>query len=241
MSDDAHDFHDDEALLAKDAAIRRRYLKWFNKRRVDFASDRAFDDYLEMVEETIHKVVHGIDVAGTRASVEAYKRANRDTIAANQAARVDEERAAAEAAAQAGRDRVARLARVRAEDDARERRAERLRRVAEAEELVRAAHGEEAYRRVVRKREKRERKERRESEAAERPAVEDTAPMFFRPNFPSRLPEAVEMEGREVKGARHVPKDDSEEAGAGGFSEEVVRERALREFEESFALLLEIE
>lgn len=236
------DFHDDQAMLAKDAVIRRRYLKWFNKRRTDFDSDRAYDDYLEMVEETIHKVVHGIDVAGTRATVEAYKRANRDAIAANQALRVDEERAAAEAVAQAGRDRVARLAAVRAEDEARERAVERDRRVAEAEELVRAAHGEDAYRRVVRKREKRERKERRESEAAAMPAVEDTAPAFFRPAFPSAQPSVVPSDKPPAKaGTRHVPLDASEEAEAGGFSQELVQERALREFEESFALLLDLE
>lgn len=234
------DFDDDRALVEKDRQIRRRYMQWFNKRQTDFDSNRAYDDYLEMVEDVIHNLVHSVDVEETIARVEKYREENADIISTNQALRVEEERLEAEEVVAAERARVRRLAEVRAEDERREQELLRKKRIEDAEELVRAAHGEEEYRRVVRKREKKELKERKKREAAEdakaASQIMDTAPQWVRPVFPSALPTIV-PDATPRERSDEVPDDDSPEAAAGGFERGVVEKRDKLEFEQSFALL----
>lgn len=240
MPDDGADFADDAALLTKDAHTRRRYLQWFNKRRSDFDSDRAYDDYLEMVEDIIYKSVSGIDVAETKAFVDKYRRENADSISANAALRAEENRQMLEEVKDDQRERLSKLAAVRAEDDARKKEVERRLRREKAEALVLAAHGEKQYRKLVRKRERQEKRQREKEkeEAATANAPVDVEPMFFRPNFPSALPVAGPLvhtaeQMRDID-AKYTP----ETAVAGGFEPELERKRTRLEFEQSWAALL---
>lgn len=241
--DDAVDFEDDRAMLAKDSQTRRRYLRWFNKCREDFDSDRAYDDYLEMVEDIIYKLVNGIDVEETKAQVERYRQENADIIGLNQARRIEEDRAAAEQVAAVERERLARLAEVRAEDAAREKEAARAKRIAEAEELVRVAHGEEEWKKMVRKREKKERKERKkqlkEEQAAAEANVPNIEPQWFKPCFPSALPTIMSAPERPKDGTTQVPQDVSSEATAGGFETGLLLTRADEEFEQSLSIAMD--
>lgn len=243
VADDGADFEDDRALMEKDHQIRRRYLQWFNKRRSDFDSDRAYDDYLETIEDVIYKLARGLDVDATKAYVEKYRAQNAEMISARQALRAEEEREAFEKVTTQETLRLRRLAQVHEEEQARENEALRRRRIADAEELVRAAHGEEEYQRVVKKREKKERKERKERRKREAAEVArtsgvpvDTQPQWYRPNFPSALPTVVGSEARDPH-TRKLPEDDSAEARAGGFEPDLVQKRAELEFEQSFAAL----
>ena len=241
--DDGVDFEDDRAMLSKDAQTRRKYLKWFNKRRDNFETDKDYDDYLEMVEDIIYNLVHEIDVEATKARVDKYRRENADVIGLNQARRLEEDRAAAERVAEEERVRLARLAEVRAEDAELEKKIARAKRIAQAEELVRVSQGEEEYRKLVRKREKRDRRERKKARreaAAERNETVDTQPQWFRPCFPSALPTVISAPGADKKSAYAIPDDESQEATAGGFSCALVRQRAELEFDESFALGLQV-
>ncbi len=239
-TDDGADFADDSALLAKDAHTRRRYLQWFNKRRDDFDTDRAYDDYLEMVEDVIFKLVNGIDVVETKAFVDKYRRENADSISVNAALRAEENRKMLEEVKDDQRERLNKLAAVRAEDESRKKEKERRLRREKAEALVLATHGEKQYRKIVRKRERREKRERekREEEAAVASAPVDVEPMFFRPNFPSALPVA----GPLVHTAEEMREIDfnysDETAIAGGFEPELVAKRARLEFEQSWSVLL---
>lgn len=80
----------------------------FNKRGEDFPSLRAYNDYLEMVEDISKVFIHvndyilnyyiafnlmnEVDVAETEAKIAAYEMENKDSIAANQAKNANEQR-----------------------------------------------------------------------------------------------------------------------------------------------------
>jgi len=233
--DELGDFGDDEANLNRDAHTRRRYLQWFNKRRADFDTDRAHDDYLEMVEDVIYKLVNGIDVEATKALITKYRKENSDSINTNAALRHDEQRKMLDSVNEKQRERLQKLADKRAEDEAREAEIMRKKRVADAEELVRATHGEEEYKKVVKTRKKKEKKEMRKKKEDE---IDATATQhWYRVLFPS-LPPAV-VGGTPANGAiidetNVVPRDDSNVAAAAGFQTEELRKRARAEFEQSF-------
>ena len=62
------------ATIASDVELRRKVIAVFNKRRQDFPSDSAHNDYLEFVEDVCFKLIEGIDVAETEKIVAKEKR-----------------------------------------------------------------------------------------------------------------------------------------------------------------------
>lgn len=78
--------------VEREVRIRKRILAIFNQTLEDFTDVRAYNDYLEEVEDIIFKLVNEEDVQATNERLEAYRQANRDQIATRR------ERAAAEEA-----------------------------------------------------------------------------------------------------------------------------------------------
>src|SRR5271170_719026 len=75
----------EDTIVEREVDIRQRINKSFNKRREDFKSLRAYNDYLEEVEDIIFNLVNGTDVKQTEAKVSAYEAENKSSIAANEA------------------------------------------------------------------------------------------------------------------------------------------------------------
>lgn len=239
QNEELGDFEEDRALLQKDAHTRRRHLSWFNKCREDFESDRAYDDYLEKVEDIVYNMVHGIDLEGTRAFVAKYRRENADSIAANSAKRAEESRNMLDEINDEKRLRLRRLSEIRKEEEERKRDLVRKRKLIEAEELVRVSQGEEAYKKLVKKRQRREKKENKKREEAAHlasgGALKGTQQMHFRLDlavhgYPMPKPNSDIPEDD-----NRIPDDESDVARAGGFRIEPVRQRALLEFEQCMA------
>lgn len=249
MSADNMDIEEDTSKLLKDAQFRRRYLKWFNKRREDFKTDQEHDDYLEMVEDILSNLVNDVDVEATKARVERYRRDNQHLIGVNQARRLEEERLEAEKLSMMERERQQQLAEDRRQDEERERQEREARMQRNAEELLRVTKGDEAVERLHRRREKEQRKKRRREAAAAREAEEkakaETAPMWFHLQFPSMQPDPLSSsniteDSRPAERLERFQKDPTlidRAAKAGGFDEEVVRERAHAEFVQSLSLM----
>lgn len=82
----------DDLRVEREVRIRKRILAIFNQTQEDFTDARAYNDYLEEVEEIIFKMVNEEDVQATNERLEAYRLANREQIARRR------ERAAAEEA-----------------------------------------------------------------------------------------------------------------------------------------------
>lgn len=251
MPEEITDFEDDRDLLTKEAQIRRRYLRWFNKRRDDFANDAAYDDYLEMVEDIIYNLVNNINVEGTKTRVERYRRENQESIGQNYAKRLEEDRLEAERVSVMERARIARLAELRRQDEELEKQRQKQRRHEEAEELIRVAKGDDALAKIRRKKEKAERKKRRKEAAAARAAEEmekpDIRPMWFRPQFPSALPVPLDLskvteDQRPGEDPRAFQQRDQLEkaraANAAGFRQQYVYQRAMTEFNQSLGALV---
>lgn len=72
-----------DAGVEKEVDIRRKILKDFCKREEEFASLRAYNDYLEEVEEIIYNLTHEINVEATKRKIEQYKRENSESISRN--------------------------------------------------------------------------------------------------------------------------------------------------------------
>lgn len=250
VPEETADFEDDRAYLTKEAQIRRRYLRWFNKRRDDFATDSEYDDYLEMVEDIIYNLVNNINVEDTKARVEKYRRENQESIGQNYAKRLEEDRVEAERVSVMERARIARLAELRKQDEELEKQRQKQRRQEEAEELIRVAKGEDALAKVRRKKEKAERKKRRKEAAAARAAEEkekpDFRPMWFRPQFPSPLPVPLDVSkvtedqrpGEDPRAfEQRTQMEKAKAASAAGFRQQYVYERAMTEFNQSLGVL----
>lgn len=237
------DFEDDATLLNKDIQVRRRYMKWFNKRREDFDSDAAYDDYLEMVENIIYNMVNNIDVEATKQRVERYRRQHQHEIGQNQAKRVDEFKADAERVVMLERLRTARLNEIRMKELEEEEERKRKLRREHAEQLVRFSKGDDEYNRMVKKRQKAEMKKRkREAEAlrlAEAQAKADAEAVMIRPTY-QQLPPSVIDSGKITTDMRPVsrtnendPKRLAVAATAAGFRQVFVYTRAKMEFEQA--------
>lgn len=241
------DFEAERAFTSKDTATRRRYLPWLNKRREDFATEDEYNDFLETREDIIYNVVNNIDVDKTLSKVKAFRRENEALIGRNNAKKDEEDRVESQRVCELQRARAAKLIDMRQQDEKEEKERQRQRQREEAEELLRIAKGDEALAKLRRKREKREKKEkkrRQREEAAARAAQEaakpDLAPKWFRPVFNTPLPVPVgsgnitsdqrpmEDPTRELDG-----EDRDRAARAAGFSQQMVYERALAEFNQS--------
>ncbi|BGP28213.1 RNA polymerase II transcription factorb subunit 3 [Rhodotorula toruloides] len=72
--------------VQKEVAVRKRTAKIFNKSREDFASDAAYNDYLEEYESITFSLIHAIgsDLAATEAKIRAYELQNRQSIEDNE-------------------------------------------------------------------------------------------------------------------------------------------------------------
>ncbi|RUS35485.1 CDK-activating kinase assembly factor MAT1-domain-containing protein [Jimgerdemannia flammicorona] len=104
----------EDLLVEKEVRERKKVAKIFNKRPEDFASLRAYNDYLEEVEEIstfchfiwnlIHKyhekklslrswnLINGVDIDATQARVQRYEKENKEIIAANESKRANEDK-----------------------------------------------------------------------------------------------------------------------------------------------------
>ncbi|ORY96149.1 CDK-activating kinase assembly factor MAT1-domain-containing protein [Syncephalastrum racemosum] len=78
--------------VEKEVRIRKRVTKVFNKRPEDFASSRAYNDYLEEVEDITFNLMNEVDVAETEARITSYELENKESIAANEARMANEQR-----------------------------------------------------------------------------------------------------------------------------------------------------
>ncbi|GAB7362596.1 hypothetical protein MBLNU230_g2910t1 [Neophaeotheca triangularis] len=73
----------EDIKVEREVDIRRRIAAVFNRREDDFEDLRAYNDYLNEVEDITFNLVNGIDVEETEKRFEAYKKANADDIAEN--------------------------------------------------------------------------------------------------------------------------------------------------------------
>ncbi|KAG5634972.1 hypothetical protein H0H81_000172 [Sphagnurus paluster] len=69
--------------VEKEVAIRRRIAKEFNKRREDFTDLRAYNDYLEEVEDITFNLIYEVDIPQTEARINAYRAQNAALIELN--------------------------------------------------------------------------------------------------------------------------------------------------------------
>ena len=73
----------EDASIDKEVDIRRKILRDFNKTEDDFDSLRAYNDYLEMVEDIIFNLSHNTDILETNKKIAEYKEVNKALIAKN--------------------------------------------------------------------------------------------------------------------------------------------------------------
>ncbi len=59
--------------VEREVAVRRNVAKLFNRRQDDFVDLKAYNDYLEEVEEITFNLIHEIDVPRTKASLSNTK------------------------------------------------------------------------------------------------------------------------------------------------------------------------
>jgi CDK-activating kinase assembly factor MAT1 len=75
------------SLLLDSGRIGSRLIQFwarrFNRREDEFDSLRAYNDYLNDVEDISYNLIYDIDVAATRAKLESYERSNQEAIREN--------------------------------------------------------------------------------------------------------------------------------------------------------------
>ncbi|PLW45452.1 hypothetical protein PCANC_06711 [Puccinia coronata f. sp. avenae] len=69
--------------VEKEVVIRKRISKYFNKRREDFMTLDAYNNYLEEVEDITFNLINGVDVAETEAKIKRFQIENQELIAQN--------------------------------------------------------------------------------------------------------------------------------------------------------------
>lgn len=79
--------------MNKELQTRRRIQNIYNKRQDDFPSLRAYNDYLEEVEDIIFNLIEGVDVVSTEEKLMKYQDENAEAIIASRARRAEEEAA----------------------------------------------------------------------------------------------------------------------------------------------------
>lgn len=70
--------------VEKEVAVRRRIAREFNKRREDFIDLRAYNDYLEEVEDIAFNLINDIDRETTEARIKVYHAENQALIELNE-------------------------------------------------------------------------------------------------------------------------------------------------------------
>ncbi|KAL7414142.1 CDK-activating kinase assembly factor MAT1-domain-containing protein [Mrakia frigida] len=79
----------EDLRVEEEVAIRRRIAKNFNKRAEDFEDTRAYNDYLEEVEDITFNLLNQVSLPQTEARIAAFAAANAEFIDSN--ALLDEE------------------------------------------------------------------------------------------------------------------------------------------------------
>lgn len=96
----------EDMAVEKECRIRKRLSTIFCMLPADFEDSRAYNDYLEQVEDIVFNLVNDVDVQQMEAKLEAYKAANQEKIRQNlQSAMSETEQVKAELAEQAARKR----------------------------------------------------------------------------------------------------------------------------------------
>jgi hypothetical protein len=81
--------HQPFTTLNKEVETRQRILSIFNKELDDFKTKAEYDDYLEEREDIMFNLSQGIDVKATEAKVKAYQEREAESIARNEARRLE--------------------------------------------------------------------------------------------------------------------------------------------------------
>eukprot|EP00871_Galdieria_phlegrea_P002695 jgi/Galph1/3426/GphlegSOOS_G2119.1 len=69
----------DSSQIEKELAIRKRLDKIFKKKREDFATEEAYNEYLELFEDLVYNLSEGINVEETKAIIENLRKENKET------------------------------------------------------------------------------------------------------------------------------------------------------------------
>ncbi|ORX89479.1 CDK-activating kinase assembly factor [Basidiobolus meristosporus CBS 931.73] len=80
--------------VEKEVRVRKRVAKFFNKRQEDFPTLRAYNDYLEELEEIIFNLINEVDVQETEEKIQRFADENKESISLNAARQLNEERLA---------------------------------------------------------------------------------------------------------------------------------------------------
>jgi CDK-activating kinase assembly factor MAT1 len=80
----------EDIRVEREVDIRKKIALVFNKREDDFEDLRAYNDYLNEVEDITFNLVEGIDVPESEARLESYRAKHADEIATNQHIAKDE-------------------------------------------------------------------------------------------------------------------------------------------------------
>lgn len=80
----------EDIRVEREVDIRKRIAQVFNKREEDFEDLRAYNDYLNEVEDITFNLVERIDVEATERRLENYRKQHVDEIKANQSLAEDE-------------------------------------------------------------------------------------------------------------------------------------------------------
>ncbi|XP_016316306.1 CDK-activating kinase assembly factor MAT1-like [Sinocyclocheilus anshuiensis] len=75
----------EDPAIDKEVEIRKKVLKIYNKRELDFSTLKEYNDYLEQVEDIVFNLTNNIDVERTKQIMEQYQRDNKDIIQRNKA------------------------------------------------------------------------------------------------------------------------------------------------------------
>jgi len=73
----------EDLVVEKEVAVRRRLAKDFNKRREDFPDLKAYNNYLEEVEDITFNLINDIDVPQTEARIVKFRQENAALIETN--------------------------------------------------------------------------------------------------------------------------------------------------------------
>lgn len=231
-------------LLNKEKRVRERYLRYFNKVVEDFPSEQEYNDYLEKFEDIVYNLTNNIDVEETKAYIAKYREENRETIARNQARKLEADRTQADKLALEERQQLLTIQALHRKDLEEEAEARRIREQRMREELERIELGEEVLKkrkRKERKRAKRAAEKTAEAEAAIAAAASNGA--AFRPSFQPAVPQMAAASMAMPSGPTVVENGKPEKvdlqlrAKAGGFSDEFARKRSMIEFTQSLTLV----
>ncbi|TRY55283.1 hypothetical protein DNTS_015759 [Danionella cerebrum] len=75
----------EDPAIDKEVEIRKKVLKIYNKRELDFSSLKEYNDYLEQVEDIVFNLTNNTEVEKTKQIMEQYQRDNKDSIQRNKA------------------------------------------------------------------------------------------------------------------------------------------------------------